>query len=139
MGARELYVDRQVVDPNWVPRDDERYFGRNDRGWHVIYQTLANSYGSLGRRNYIDPDAFSGHNFSFYLPNPTIKPPYPTMEPQTYTKLLTVGDISRILTIGHGTTPDSTIGQKLLEIGQLWETDKSEDSNAVIINCTVSH
>ncbi len=117
-----IYVDRQVVDPNWVPRDDERYFGRNDRGWHVIYQTLANSSGSLGRRNYIDPDAFSGRNFSFYLPNP-IKPPYPTTKPQPYTKLLTVGDISRILTIGHGTTPDSTIGQRLFETAKDKEYD----------------
>ncbi len=126
-----IYVDRQVVDPNWVPRDDERYFGRDDRGWHVIYQILAedvsNSYGSLGRRNLVDLAELSGHNFSFYLPNPTIKPPYPTMEPQTYTKLLTVGDITRILTIGHGTSPDSTIGEKLWEIGQLWEADKKEE------------
>ncbi|GAI77211.1 unnamed protein product, partial [marine sediment metagenome] len=39
VGAGEwIYVDRQVVDPNWVPRGDERYFGRDVRGWHVIYQ-----------------------------------------------------------------------------------------------------
>ncbi len=131
VGAGEwIYVDRQVVDPNWAPRDDERYFGRDDRGWHVIYQTLAedvvSSYGSLGVRNDVDPAELTGHNFSFYLPNP-IKPPYRTMEPQPYTKLLTVGDVSRILTIGHGTEPNSTIGEKLWEIGQLWEIDKNEE------------
>ncbi|GAH71421.1 unnamed protein product, partial [marine sediment metagenome] len=123
-----IYVDRQVVDPNWVPKKGERYFGRDDRDWHVIYQTLAedvfNSYGSLGRRNLVNPIA--GHNFSFYLPNP-IRPPYRTMTGENHTKLLTVGDITRILTIGHGTTPDSTIGQKLWEIGKLWETVKSEE------------
>ncbi len=122
-----IYVDRQVVDPNWVPRGDERYFRRDVRGWHVIYQIRPENYGSpygkLGARN---PEKLAGHNFSFYLPNP-VKPPYHTMEPQTYTKLLTVGDVSRILTIGHGTEPNSTIGEKLWEIGQLWETDKNEE------------
>jgi len=135
VGAGEwIYVDQQVVDPNWVPRDDERYFGRDVRRWHVIYQTLAedvfSSYGSLGIRNYVDPNELSGHNFSFYLPNP-IKPPYPTTKPQPYTttkpqpytKLLTVGDITRILTIGHGTTPDSTIGQRLFETAKDKEYD----------------
>jgi DNA uptake protein ComE-like DNA-binding protein len=123
-----IYVDRQVVDPNWVPKKGERYFGRDVRDWHVIYQTLAEDvvrpYGSLGRRNLVNPIA--GHNFSFYLPNP-IRPPYRTMTGENHTKLLTVGDITRILTIGHGTTPDSTIGQKLWEIGQLWETNKNEE------------
>ena len=125
-----IYVDRQVVDPNWVPIKDERYFGRDVRRWHVIYQTLEPAPSTLGISNNIAPSLFADrdHNFSFYLPNP-IKPPYPTTkpQPQPYTKLLTVGDISRILTIGHGTTPDSTIGQQLWEIGKLWETDKNEE------------
>ncbi|GAI87795.1 unnamed protein product, partial [marine sediment metagenome] len=42
------------------------------------------------------------------------------MAPQNYTELLTVGDVSRILTIGHGTSPDSTIGQKLCETELQW-------------------
>ena len=123
-----IYVDQQVVDPNWVPRDDERYFGRDDRDWHVIYQTLEPAPSTLGISNNIAPSLFADrrHNFSFYLPNP-IRPPYPTTEPQPSTKLLTVGDITRILTIGHGTTPDSTIGQQLWEIGKLWEIDKNEE------------
>lgn len=125
-----ICVDQQVVDPNWVPRNDERYFGRDVRDWHVIYQTLEPAPSTLGISNNIAPGLFADrdHNFSFYLPNP-VKPPYPITkpQPQPYTKLLTVGDISRILTIGHGTTLDSTIGQKLLEIGKLWETDKSEE------------
>ena len=121
-----IYVDRQVVDPNWVPRDDERYYGRDVRGWHVIYQTLAedifNAYGSLGIRNPVDPNVFAGHHFSFFLPNP--------LRPNLFRphrEFITVGDITRILTIGHGTTPDSTIGQKLWDIGRLWETNKSEE------------
>jgi len=127
VGAGEpIYVDQQVVDPNWVPRNDERYFGRDVRRWHVIYQTLAedvfSSYGSLGIRNYVDPNELSGHNFSFYLPNP-IKPPYRTMKRENHTRLLTVGDISRILTIGHGTTPDSTIGQRLWETARAMEDE----------------
>jgi len=126
VGAGEpIYVDRQVVDPNWVPRDDERYFGRDVRRWHVIYQTLEPAPSTLGISNNIAPTLFADrdHNFSFYLPNPTIKPPYRTMKPQTYTKLLTVGDITRILTIGHGTTPDSTIGQRLFETAKDKEYD----------------
>jgi len=121
-----IYVDRQVVDPNWVPRNDERYFGRDVRDWHVIYQTLEPAPSTLGISNNIAPTLFADrdHNFSFYLPNP-IKPPYPTTEPQPqpYTKLLTVGDISRILTIGHGTTLDSTIGQRLFETARDKEYD----------------
>jgi hypothetical protein len=131
-----IYVDRQVVDPDWVPKKSQRYFGRNVRDWHITYQTLAedvsSSYGSLGRRNVVNLAGFTGHYFSFYLPNPTIRPPYPTMpweDDRNRTKLLTVGDITRILTIGHGTTPESTIGQKLWDIGVLWETDKREEEN----------
>lgn len=119
-----IYVDQQVVDPNWVPIKDERYFGRDVRDWHVIYQTLEPAPSTLGISNNIAPTLFADrdHNFSFYLPNP-IKPPYHTMEPQTHTKLLTVGDVSRILTIGHGTTPDSTIGQRLFETAKDKEYD----------------
>ncbi|MHC4889890.1 MAG: ComEA family DNA-binding protein [Planctomycetota bacterium] len=122
-----LYVDRQVVDPSWVPRDNERYYGRDVRGWHVIYQTLAkdvfNSFGSLGIRNPVDPNVFAGHHFSFFLPNPLRPGLF-----RPHEEFITVGDVvSRILTIGHGTEPGSSIGQKLWDIGLLWETDKRKE------------
>ena len=103
-----IYVDKQVIDRNWAPAGSERYYGRDVRGWHIVYQTLERDtrrYGSLGIRNNIDPGKFGdrGHNFSFFLPNP-LRP---------VEKFITVGDIPRVLAVGPGTEPDSTIGEQL--------------------------
>ena len=103
-----IYVDKQVIDPAWAPAGSGQYYGRDVRGWHIVYQTLERDrsrYGSLGRRNNINPGEFRerGHNFSFFLPNP--------LRPDG--KFITVGDIPQILTVGSDTSPYNTIGEQL--------------------------
>ena len=107
--AQWIYTDKQVVDANVVdPNGGELYFGRDVRDWHIVYPADSNpDVGSLGSRNL---DESAGHNFSFFLPNP-LSPP---------SRFITVGDIPRILTIGNGTNPDSTIGERL----QMWPKDQ---------------
>jgi hypothetical protein len=106
-----LYVDNQIIDANGADPGTALAFGRDDRDWRVIYQTLSqdSAYGgSLGIANYrhipFDLPAYPKHLYSFFLPNPR--------DPRA--RLITVGDITRILTLGHGTTPDSTIGRQLM-------------------------
>jgi len=111
-----IYVDNQIIEPNLVDLakpGSALALGRDDRDWRVIYQTLAldGAYGgSLGIANYrhipfYDPSyPYPKHLYSFFLPNPL----YPRAE------FITVGDIPRLLTLGHGTTPDSTIGRQLM-------------------------
>ena len=111
-----LYVDNQIIDDSNASPGTTLAFGRDDRDWRIIYQTLAldGAYGgSLGIANYrhipfYDPDysyPYPGRPlYSFFLPNP--------LDPRA--RLITVGDIPRILTLGHGTTPDSTIGRQLM-------------------------
>ncbi|MHC4544893.1 MAG: ComEA family DNA-binding protein [Planctomycetota bacterium] len=106
-----LYVDNQIIDPNQALPGTALAYGRDDRDWRVIYQTLAldGAYGgSLGIANYrhipFDLPSYPKHLYSFFLPNPL----YPRAE------FITVGDIPRLLTLGHGTTPDSTIGRQLM-------------------------
>ncbi len=98
-----IYVDKQVIDPVWAPAGRERYYGRDVRGWHIVYQTLerdGSGYGSLGRRNDVDSyGEFPKHNFSFFLPN--------------FEEFITIGDIPRILTVGPDTSPYNTIGEQL--------------------------
>ncbi len=108
VGDPNIYIDRQVVDRSIVDLDCllgdcTRYFGRDVRDWHIVYQTLEASASSLGIINNIDPALFTGHNFSFFLPNP--------LDPNR--EFITVGDIPRILKIGHGVEPNSTIGEQL--------------------------
>jgi len=107
LGYIGIYVDRHIIYPGWAPAAIEQYFRRDVRDWHVVYQIweegFGSPYGNLGGWN---PEGLTGHNFSFFLPNP--------LNPGQ--KFVTVGDIPRILTIGHGIEPNSTIGE------QLWRT-----------------
>ncbi|MHC4109727.1 MAG: hypothetical protein ACYSUY_01545 [Planctomycetota bacterium] len=108
-----IYVDNQIInDSNALP-GTALAFGRDDRDWRVIYQTLAldGAYGgSLGIANYrhipfYDPCyPYPKHLYSFFLPNP--------LDPRA--EFITVGDIPRLLTLGHGTTPNSSIGRQLM-------------------------
>ena len=116
-----IYIDQQPIDPDGAAPTAPRIraFGRDVRDWRVIYYLdlveFTNGDGSLGRANNcgflplgppcILSGAFSTHDFSFFLPNPL----YPRA------RFITVGDIPRILTLGHGITRNSTIGQQLLE------------------------
>jgi len=106
-----LYIDNQIIDANLALPGSALAFGRDDRDWRVIYQTLSqdSAYGgSLGMANYrhipFDLPSYPKHLYSFFLPNP--------LDPRA--RLITVGDLPRILTLGHGTTPDSTIGRQLM-------------------------
>jgi hypothetical protein len=103
--APGIYVDNQAIEPNLAFLGSTLAYGRDDRDWRIIYQTpTIDPYGgSLGMANYpgISP---STHLYSFIFPNPL----YPRAE------FITVGDIPRILTLGHGTTRNSTIGRQLM-------------------------
>ncbi len=112
-----IYVDRQAIDPNLALAGSARSFGRDVRDWRVIYQTLIEDVaygGNLGIANNCGfmpsgfpcypSEFFLKHLYSYFLPNPL----YPTA------RLITVGDIPRLLTLGHGITRDSTIGQQLV-------------------------
>jgi hypothetical protein len=101
-----IYVDKQVIYP--APALGQAttqilYLGRCVTDWHVVYQTLIPDTGTLGFVNNIPPTLFPEHNFSFFLPNPV----YPRA------KFVTVGDIPRVLTLGHDITPIDTIGEQL--------------------------
>jgi len=116
-----IYVDNQAIEPNSALPGSTRAFGRDDRDWRVVYQTLVEDIaygGSLGRANYVHIPAvsFPAHLFSFFLPNPL----FPRAE------FITVGDIPRILTLGHGVTRDSTIGRQLM-IFELLEATTAVD------------
>ncbi len=119
-----IYVDNQAIEPNLAFLGSTLAYGRDDRDWRIIYQTLAiDPYnGSLGMANYrhipfYDPCyPYPEHLYSFFLPNPL----YPRAE------FVTVGDIPRLLTLGHGITPDSTIGRQLMAF-ELLETSTFVD------------
>jgi len=113
-----IYVDNQAIEPNLAMPGSSLAFGRDDREWRVVYQTLAEDVaygGSLGIANYRhipfdDPSySYPKHLYSFFLPNPLFPP----------ARFITVGDIPRILTLGHGTTRNSTIGRQLMAFEQL--------------------
>jgi hypothetical protein len=114
-----IYVDNQAIEPNLAFPGSTLAYGRDDRDWRIVYQTLAiDAYGgSLGIANYprISP---STHFYSFFLPNPL----YPRA------RFVTVGDIPRILTLGHGTTRDSTIGRQLMAF-ELLEISTAQEHN----------
>lgn len=104
-----IYVDRQP-SPLGTSSLYRQYFGRDVRDWHVIYQTMVEAAPTLGRpkpnnNNNITLGLPEGHNFSFFLPNP--------LNPRR--QFVTVGDIPRVLSIGHGIERFSTIGQQLME------------------------
>ncbi len=101
-----IYVDKQEVPELDLEQPTGRilYLGRCVSDWHVVYQTPIPDAGTLGIVNNIPPTLFPEHLFSFFLPNPL----YPRA------RFITVGDIPRVLTLGHGITPNSTIGEQLL-------------------------
>ncbi|MHC4099011.1 MAG: hypothetical protein ACYSU3_23515, partial [Planctomycetota bacterium] len=135
-----IYIDQQPIDPDWAlptaPRI--RAFGRDVRDWRVIYYLdlveFTNGDGSLGRANNcgflpLGPPCilsgnFSTHDFSFFLPNPLF--------PRA--RFVTVGDIPRILTLGHGVTRNSTIGQQLLETELLQANTAVDQEHRVRLN-----
>ncbi|MBW8041129.1 MAG: hypothetical protein FVQ85_14155 [Planctomycetes bacterium] len=123
-----IYVDNQIIDSNLALPGSTRAYGRDDRDWRVIYQTLREDIyaGSLGMANYfqIPPALFPTHLFSFFLPNPL----YPRA------RFITVGDIPRILTLGHSITPNSTIGRQLMGFELLEISTAVDQENRVRLN-----
>jgi hypothetical protein len=124
-----IYIDKQPIEPNWaLPLEPRiRAFGRDVRDWRVIYYLEliedADPGGSLGIANYFHTfrKPFSIHDFSFFLPNPL----YPRAS------FITVGDIPRILTLGHGITRNSTIGQQLL-VTELLQGSTAVDQEHIV-------
>ncbi|MFC1739050.1 ComEA family DNA-binding protein [Planctomycetota bacterium] len=115
-----VYVDKQMINPSWGVAGYDRFPYRDIRDWHIAYPTMVSNTtarrGSLGRPNRVDPDEFEnrGHYFSFFMPNPY----------QPRSRFTTVGEISRMLSIGSGniasignsTLPCGTIPEQLIAI-----------------------
>ena len=118
-----IYVDNQIIDSNLALLGSTQAHGRDDRDWRVIYQTLREDIyaGSLGMENYLHIPAvsFPTHLYSFFLPNPLY----------TRAKFVTVGDIPRLLTLGHGITRNSTIGRQLMAFELLEITAGDQEYN----------
>ncbi|MHC4125098.1 MAG: ComEA family DNA-binding protein, partial [Planctomycetota bacterium] len=102
-----IYIDRQPIERNWNPVRGSAHQGRCPRGCHVAYQQVRNFDGDLGEKNDIDASSFGNGRFGFLLPSATDDP---NSIPREF---VTVGDISGILSIGHGRVPGGTIGQRL--------------------------
>ena len=124
-----IYVDKQPIEPNRAGLGSILALGRDDRDWRVIYYLELKEDndpgGSLGMANYFHTflGPFSIHDFSFFLPNP--------LAPRA--EFITVGDIPRILTLGHGYDPthNSTDGRQLTIGQQLLETELLQANTAV--------
>jgi hypothetical protein len=112
-----LYVDRQEMDPSWALAGDIWSYERDVRDWHIVYQNMyrAGKVGSLGRKNTTAGSTQAQRfreDFSFFLPNPLLPPE----------KIITIGDIAQILTIGP--SEDYTVGP----VGQqLSDTQKNKE------------
>jgi len=112
LGAYQwIYVDKWLIEPYLAQPGEDRFFGRSQNDWHVVYQTpppptieispyLA-GVGRLGTWNGLS--GLPEHYFSFFLPNPL----NPVRE------FITVGDIPRILTLGNDPNRTNTIGEQL--------------------------
>lgn len=142
-----IYVDRQFIPREWAPAGSKSYYERLPDEWHIAIPTMeipeesrarrftySSKRGTLFRRNRIDKDDFKDtyegriqlkeHMFSFLLPNP-YRPRNPA---DSRSRIRTVGDIARLLTIGHSTNMDGSIAQKLNEAARkvLRETDRPD-------------
>jgi hypothetical protein len=126
-----IYVDSQPIEPDRAVPGSIRALGRDDRDWRVIYPDRdpnlaedADPRGSLGMANYLHIGQFPIHDFSFFFPNP-LKPP---------ARFVTVGDVPRLLTLGHGVTRNSTIGQQLLDTELLQRNTALDQEHRVRLN-----
>ncbi|HUS73822.1 MAG TPA: hypothetical protein VMY06_12230 [Sedimentisphaerales bacterium] len=108
------YVDKQDVY-RYLPSSSSGlttlHLGRCIRDWHVVYQTPDLAVPSLGWPDpCVKPPSSQPHEFSFFMPNPILPD----------VNFITVGDIPRILTLGHGPWPNSSIGEQLKGISQVF-------------------
>jgi len=110
IGGKNICLDRQVTVNEWFSWnpsiDMYGYYSRPDNNWNIVYQEMVqdfNNIGSLGGPN------GGGSKKNYNLAH--------SME-----SFVTVGDIARVLTIGHNTEPEDTIG------AQLNSAEPSEDA-----------
>ena len=118
-GTKRLYVDKQRVysAQNETPMDEEPLCLERDLcDWHIVYQKWNNETTT---------DNFSLILPQPYAPNTDPNKPWQCIVPYNYarTELVTVGEISRVLTIGNSEDRDKTIGE------QLGKTDPADESS----------
>jgi len=99
-----VYVDRQDTDASRfvMPPNSSQFFERDDDGGHILYQHVSDpplATGSLGSAN--NSTTFSNLGGQFNL------------LPFNGNRFVTVGDISRMLTVGSSTDPTQTMGRQL--------------------------
>jgi len=103
VGGTGIILDHQITDNIWFRPPPPLtppavvYYQRDTGNWHVVYQTPMNptSPGSLGSSNTPIPGK---KNYNLSLAND---------------KLVTVGDIARVLIVGPSTNQNDTIGARL--------------------------
>jgi hypothetical protein len=99
VAAANLYLDQQKTEDAWFAwdsvRGESKFYCRSDINWNVIYQTLQPGSNTLNVPNRITA---SRKNYNLEK----------SMGPFT-----TVGDITRVLTIGPSIDPNDMIGVKL--------------------------
>jgi DNA uptake protein ComE-like DNA-binding protein len=103
--GKSLYIDKQQTQSTWFDLEDinqllSRSYRRADTNWNIIYQDLR-SDSNNGPSNLGEANAVAGTRKNYNLSNPS-------------GNFLTVGDISRVLTISPvGTDPNEMIGIRL--------------------------
>ena len=115
VGGSDIIFDFQNTDKAWFTPDSPtvRYAQRDTGDWHVIYQPMiATATGRLGTSNAV---SVTKKNYNLSLAND---------------KLVTVGDIARVLVVGPSTNQSDMIGARLAaEPGE--ETVRLNLQNAV--------
>jgi len=106
VAATDLYLDQQITVDAWFAWDSAKgtsqFYCRSDINWNVIYQELQSTANTLGVPNRITA---SRKNYNLE----SVREPFAT-----------VGDITKVLTIGPSINPNDMIGMQLA-------TEPSED------------
>lgn len=98
--ASNLLLDKQATENAWFKWDDandsSKFYGRSDLNWNIVYQNLAfSSTNTLGV-----PNAIAALRKNYNLAN-------------SGNFFITIGDITRTLTIGPSTDANDMIGVQL--------------------------
>lgn len=97
----DIYLDKQITLDDWFENwgsinGSNHFYYRPDNSWNIVYQEMQdfNDTSTLGSEN----GGETGHNYNI----PTFKGGF-----------VTIGDVTRVLTIGPGADPNGTIGEQL--------------------------
>jgi len=99
VAATDLYLDQQKTQDAWFAWDTAKgrsqFYGRPDTNWNVVYQDLQPTANTLGR-----PNGLAANRKNYNLEN-------------SVGRVVTAGDIGKILIVGPSTDPCDMIGVRL--------------------------